>query len=122
MSAHSRRSLLTTAAAVAALTIFHSARPLAVSAQGRATVTASATVVHADAAWTGHELTQVVLRAAAEVGASSMDDPSVADLTVPWVLSGGSAVHTERNGTVVWVRPAPSGGRPTLVTVAHLGS
>ena len=106
---------------VAAVAIFHCARPLAVYAQSQATLAASATVVHADAAWTGHELTQAVLDAAADGNASSpaWHVPAVAGLELP---SGGSAFRTERNGTVVWVRTAPAGDRPTLVTVAHLGS
>ena len=122
MSAHTPGNPLRTALAVAALAIFHSATPLAVSAQTRAAVRASATVVHADAAWTAHDLTRAVLHTAAGRAGTGTIAPPPDGFAQPWTTPDTTPFRTERNGTVVWVRPATGGDGPTLVTVAHLGS
>ena len=122
MSAHIPSTLLQTALTMATVTTFHSARPLAVSAQARATLSASATVVRADAAWTGHELTQAVLQEAAGFKSTGSGASYPVGLAEQKPLSEGSIARTERNGTMVWARPSGSHDRTTLVTVAHLGS
>jgi hypothetical protein len=120
MRTHTIPAPLTIALAALALAIFHSARPVAVSAQSRASLTASATVVNADAAWTGQELTEAVL------GAATATTVAVAGSEPLAVLGESGAelqtTRSERDGTVVWVQPAPQGEPRALVTVAHLGS
>ncbi len=122
MTAHIEGTAFRTVLAVAALTVFHSARPLAVSAQGRATISVSATVVRPDAAWTGHELTRAVLRATAAATGGAMADDTSVRASGAEVVSGGSVARAERNGTVVWVQPSRADDRTTRVMVAHLGS
>ena len=124
MRTHTPHNVLGTALAVLALGFFHSATPVAVSAQARASLTASATILPADAAWTGHELTEAVRTAAlADSGATTgASFANLAGTTAATFSPDDGVVRMERDGTVVWVRPTTPDDDRTLVMVAHLGS
>lgn len=107
MRTHGHATLLTTSLMVAALGVFHIARPVAVSAQASASLGVSATVVRSDAAWSGHEMSRALLESL------SMSD---ADREVTDELA------IERDGTIAWLEPAPAAESEPTITVAHLGS
>lgn len=104
------------------LVIIHSATPMGVSAQATATMTASANVVHADAAWTGVELTHAVVAATVATDRGAELDPALRLASGPATSYGAEAIRMERNGTVVWVEASRPDRQQALVTVAHLGS
>jgi hypothetical protein len=93
-------TIRTTILVVAALGLFHIARPVAVSAQASATMRVEVTVLPADAAWAGHQLTELVALSA----------------------EGEGPARQEAFGTVVWREAEPADAEVRVVTVAHLAN
>lgn len=110
MRTHGHATLLTTSLMVAALGVFHIARPVAVSAQASASLTVSATVVRSDAAWSGHEMGQALVRSVVSSDSEGIDGADIIDASI------------ERDGTMAWVEPIPTSASEPTVTVAHVGS
>lgn len=110
MRTHGHATLLTTSLMVAALGVFHIARPVAVSAQASASLTVSATVVRSDAAWSGHEMGQALVHSVASGDAEITDGVDIIDASL------------ERDGTIAWLEPTYASTSEPTVTVAHVGS
>ena len=130
MRTHGHPALIIASLMVALLGAFHIARPVAVSAQASASVRVSATVVRADAAWSGHEMSQALVQAAAVEAllASATDPASESARTAAThgqlapATHGWTEASVQRNGTVAWVEPIPASPSERTVFVAHLGS
>jgi hypothetical protein len=93
-------TIRTTILVVAALGLFHIARPVAVFAQTSATVRVEVTVLPADAAWAGHRMTELVAHD----------------------VEGQAPTRREALGTVVWREAEPANAEVRVVTVAHLAN
>lgn len=128
MRTHGHATLLTASLMVAALGACHIARPVAVSAQASASLRVSATVVRAEAAWSGHEMTQALVHSAAAEALVASAATRGAEATGTVAIDGGPSTHgwadasVERDGTVAWLEPAPVSATERTVVVAHLGS
>lgn len=119
MRTHGHPALLTTSLMVAALGVFHIARPVAVSAQASASLTVSATVVRSDAAWSGHEISRALIDSVSITRPAAIDGTTIIDGPV---ARGWAAPSLEWDGTIAWLEPAPEAESERTVTVAHLGS